>query len=343
MMKRGKGSFLLGLIVGAVMFSGTTAFAASGIMAQLSQQAIYVDGAPVALTAYTINGNNYVMLRDIGQAVGFNVYWDGAVQIDSDAPYTGVAPEETAEQLPAAEETAEPEETMQTAGEDLSLAANASIFDDIYTREAYNAIRQTVVDKQGGAYFAASSENRRTLNTVLSHIGVAYRYQLTAKDDGYLCTVEQPASYADAVTAVSGMLEEIKALSSDADKVRYINDVVCDRLTYQSGASAMPNKVFTTDGVLAGNCASYTKNFKFLCDLSGIPCVLVSSRTHGWNLVYVDGAWLYVDCVSNDVADDVSGRNAVLLKADGASSVRTDADPSGTAFAMELLVPNSTK
>ena len=139
------------------------------------------------------------------------------------------------------------------------------------------------------------------------------------------------------------MLEEIKALSSDADKVRYINDVVCDRLTYQSGASAMPNKVFTTDSVLAGNCASYTKNFKFLCDLSGIPCVLVSSRTHGWNMVYVDGAWLYVDCVSNDVVDDISCREAVLLKADGASSVRTDADPSGTVFAMELLVPNSTK
>lgn len=310
MMKRRKGSFLLGLIVGAMMFSGTTTFAASGIMAQLSQQAIYVDGTPVALTAYSINGNNYVMLRDIGQAVGFNVYWDGAVQIDSDAPYTGVAPEEATE-LPAAEETAEPEEVTQATGEDLSLAANASVFDSVYTREAYNAIRQAVVDKQGGAHFTASAENRRTLNTVLSHIGVAYRYQLAAKDDGYLCTVEQPASYADAVTAVSGMLEEIKA--------------------------------FTTGSVLAGNCASYTKNFKFLCDLSGIPCVLVSSRTHGWNMVYVDDAWLYVDCVSNDVADDVSCRNAVLLKADGASTVRTDADPSGTAFAMELLVPNSTK
>ena len=283
------------------------------------------------------------MLRDIGQAVGFNVYWDGAVQIDSDAPYTGVAPEETAEQLPAAEETAEPEKVTQTTGEDLSLSANAAVFNEIYTREAYNAVRQAVVDKQGGAYFTASAENRRALNTVLSHIGVAYRYQLTAKDKGYLRTVEQPASYADAVTAVSGMLEEIKALSSDADKVRYINDVVCDRLTYQSGASAMPNKVFTTDSVLAGNCASYTKNFKFLCDLSGIPCVLVSSQTHGWNIVYVDGAWLYVDCVSNDVVVDISCRYAVLLKADGASSVRTDADPSGTVFAMELLVPNSTK
>ena len=34
-------------------------------------------------------------LRDIGEAVGFNVYWDGAVQIDSDSPYTGAAPQAT--------------------------------------------------------------------------------------------------------------------------------------------------------------------------------------------------------------------------------------------------------
>ena len=38
---------------------------------------------------YNIGGNNYVKLRDIGQAVGFNVYWNDGVQIDSNAPYTG--------------------------------------------------------------------------------------------------------------------------------------------------------------------------------------------------------------------------------------------------------------
>ena len=46
------------------------------------------------MTAYGINGNNYVMLRDIGNAVGFNVYWDSVnncVQIESDKPYTGAA------------------------------------------------------------------------------------------------------------------------------------------------------------------------------------------------------------------------------------------------------------
>ena len=50
---------------------------------------------PFHCPADAINGNNYVKLRDIGEAVGFNVYWDGAVQIDSDSPYTGAAPQAT--------------------------------------------------------------------------------------------------------------------------------------------------------------------------------------------------------------------------------------------------------
>lgn len=68
------------------------ASAASNIMATISNQAIYVDGQRVYMTAYQIGGNNYVKLRDVGEAVGFNVYWDGTVQVESDKPYTGVAP-----------------------------------------------------------------------------------------------------------------------------------------------------------------------------------------------------------------------------------------------------------
>lgn len=48
------------------------------------------------ITAYNILGNNYVKLRDIGQAVGFNVYYENGVQVDNDAPYTGEAPAQPA-------------------------------------------------------------------------------------------------------------------------------------------------------------------------------------------------------------------------------------------------------
>ena len=73
------------------------------LKATLSTNRILVDGQEVRLTAYNINGNNYVMLRDVGRAVGFEVYWDAdtkCVQIESDKPYTGEAPVTSAEAKP---------------------------------------------------------------------------------------------------------------------------------------------------------------------------------------------------------------------------------------------------
>ena len=83
--------FALGVFTGAFLFGGATAVAA-GIVAEPSWSPIYVDGQQVQMTAYNIAGNNYVKLRDIGQAVGFNVYYQNGVQVDSGAPYTGTAP-----------------------------------------------------------------------------------------------------------------------------------------------------------------------------------------------------------------------------------------------------------
>lgn len=56
-----------------------------------SSSKILLDGAEAALTAYTINGNNYFKLRDLGQAFDFGVGWDGEAQtisIDTSTGYT---------------------------------------------------------------------------------------------------------------------------------------------------------------------------------------------------------------------------------------------------------------
>lgn len=52
---------------------------------------IYKDGVEISLTAYTINGNNYFKLRDLGQAFSFGVIWDeekNAVVIDTTQEYS---------------------------------------------------------------------------------------------------------------------------------------------------------------------------------------------------------------------------------------------------------------
>lgn len=90
-MKHDKGNIaamVTGMVIGAALVSEATA----GIVAEPTWQKIYVDGQQISMTAYNIVGHNYVRLRDIGQQVGFNVYWEDGVQIDTDAPYTGVAP-----------------------------------------------------------------------------------------------------------------------------------------------------------------------------------------------------------------------------------------------------------
>ena len=70
---------------------GISDTAASGAVAKISDQRITVDGVQVDMTAYQIDGNNYVKLRDIGKQVDFGVGYDNAtasVRIDTDAPYT---------------------------------------------------------------------------------------------------------------------------------------------------------------------------------------------------------------------------------------------------------------
>ena len=96
------GLVLCGLALG-LSLSAPAAQAVESLKATLSTNRILVDGQEVRLTAYNINGNNYVMLRDIGRAVGFNVYWNSntkCVQVESEKPYTGEAPVTSAETKP---------------------------------------------------------------------------------------------------------------------------------------------------------------------------------------------------------------------------------------------------
>ena len=88
------GLVLCGLALGLAL-SAPAAQAVESLKATLSTNRILVDGQEVRLTAYNINGSNYVRLRDIGKAVGFEVYWDsenGCVQVESGKPYTGEEP-----------------------------------------------------------------------------------------------------------------------------------------------------------------------------------------------------------------------------------------------------------
>lgn len=71
-------------IVLGMALAGPAAHAAEEILTAVrSTHQFYLDGEQIQLEAYLINGNNYVKLADVGEALDFNVYWDDAVRIES--------------------------------------------------------------------------------------------------------------------------------------------------------------------------------------------------------------------------------------------------------------------
>ena len=89
-MRRSFLSVLAGMLIGATVLSGGASAATSGIFAQRSPHSVTVNGQPVEIEAYLIEGNNYYQLQDLGELLGFDVVWDGAANTvritTSDAP-----------------------------------------------------------------------------------------------------------------------------------------------------------------------------------------------------------------------------------------------------------------
>ena len=129
-----KTSFIIGLLCGSLLFGGVTVFANSEIVAKLTSQIFFWNKRQVELEAYSINGANYIKLRDAAELFGVNVeYYQ-----DTNTVYLGESRKEITPKTII--------DGNSYAKEDYSLKANPEIFNEVYTRNAYNAIRQSIVD-----------------------------------------------------------------------------------------------------------------------------------------------------------------------------------------------------
>ena len=315
-------------LLGAALFGGGAAYAA-GILAERSPCTVYVDGVQTELDAYLIDGSNYVKLRDLGRATNsFNVYWDGTVQIESGRPYTGEAPD-----LPAAESHADGAEP------------NPSVFTSAYTPVAYHALREAIAGRGISAPVPMSQETREAMQEALAAICVWPVYHLKTGSGGAWFTAEYPEAYAVAADYCQPFIDSL-AGQPEAEKARELAFFLCDRLTYDAAAFTSPRTVLISDAVSKGNCMSYAHNYLFLCDIAGIPCILVHSTTHQWNEVYVDGRWYSVDVCATDAGDEPSIRpyQTILWEPeDMQGDIYRQTQPELTAFVREVLVPGSSK
>ena len=175
MMRNGKNIALIltGMVLGTTLTGGAVA---AGLVAEPTWNPIFVDGVQVEMEAYRIGGHNYVKLRDIGEKVGFNVYWDDGVQVDSDAAYTGVKPDEersTAEKVESNQVQVEPAPTETTVDVDELRYEMVQLVNDI-RRE--NGLTELTVNQSlmaaaqecsGGLY--TSHKNRVECESVATH------------------------------------------------------------------------------------------------------------------------------------------------------------------------------
>ncbi|MDO4269543.1 MAG: S-layer homology domain-containing protein [Eubacteriales bacterium] len=248
--------------------------------------------------------------------------------------------------------------------EDFSQQANPDIFTGYYTRGWYNAIRQSILDRD--TILAGNNEDDLNLQYLYAHTLVpddpnelfyafsdvlgrltsSYIYQLGAESytknqyeyPGYtIIKVCRTEPLTEAIAYAQTVAKRLDG-KSDAEKVMFLNDYLCNRIDYGEGESISYTDIFSEQGpVVLGQCGVYTTAFKYLCSVAEIPCISVLSENHSWNEVYVDGRWLTVDVTYNDAS---AGRDYYLLTTQAA---QTDRNPEGTRFARELLVPGSTK
>ena len=332
------------------------ASAAASLTAIPSRQTFYVNGQKVEFEAYSIHGNNFVKVRDIGKAVDFGVTYDGStnsVHIDPNAHYQEETPQPTPTPTPTPTPAPSGEYTINVdhwSREDFSRLANPAVFTGVYDRNLYNTIRQTLVDGDAidpPAYTMVAKGDYGTVKTLIERLDNIKWFEHYVPDnftnywqylDYYAVSSKMPEQYEAPLSYIQPTIATMNQLHSEKEKVVYLDSYLRTLLTYKVGSHAGITQIFSDHNVeLPATCSTYAAAFSFLCGAADIPCVTISTSDHTWNLVYVDSQWLHVDVSANDHYN-----RAYILMAESYPN-HPDQAPAATAFIKELLVPGSTK
>ena len=393
MKKAGSFQFIIGFALGALIFGSSAAIAAS-IIAQPKTASVVIDGVESDIKGYLIEGAHYFQLRDTSDNLksggkDFSIVWDGQnnrVLIDTSRGYDPNEQYVPAGGNPTATEnftvadgsgrisgiklTEKTVDGRELSREDFSQQANQSIFTGIYTRGAYNAIRQSIVDRDKilpgndsegfNPYYCYANFNDKAyipgeneLGTTMALVSftlwgrMSSYYTYTFGVEPYIKGYYNHYGYgivkayknnvlAPANTATDSLVQEIGTLT-DREKVIKFANVICDKMTYGNSINGSGvNDIFTSSTSVKGQCASFASAFLYLCQRANIPCITVSDYDHAWSVVYVDEKWQIADVTNYSTSRDMKW----LLTE---TYPKQDDSPSETKFLQELIVPNSTK
>ena len=353
-------NFLSGLIIGVTISCAFSVAAASGVIANITSQLFFLNDTKIELDAYNINGSNYIKLRDIAALFDTDIAYDEK----TNSVYIG-----SHHDMSIAEETQKKSETLDGTAyskADYSQNANPEIFNDIYTKDAYNALYQSLSDieeiTQGTdeygynpsyvyAHFIAKDSDFSTVGKTETAVKsatarISAYYDFTFGWEPFIKNLSDYPGYRicrpfirDALTpaknATDTFIQNLSGLT-DKEKIRKIADFVSVSIVYKDENVAGINEVFASSSPVNGICGTYASSFLYLCQRANIPCLTVVDDTHAWNWFYADGIWY----VSDIGYYDITRTDEMLFRT---SYSRYELNPELTRFVKELLVPGSTK
>lgn len=99
--------------------------------------------------------------------------------------------------------------------------------------------------------------------------------------------------------AASPLLENLPP--DPVERTALLHDRLLEHISYQSGP-AQPVDGTIYGGLVNGTavCNGFSRSFQYLCQQAGIPCYFIEGTSirgipHSWNMVLLNGDWLYVD------------------------------------------------
>ena len=161
--------------------------------------------------------------------------------------------------------------------EDFSQEASPEVFTGVYSRELYNAIRQTMVDGTSGtapAYTQVSKEDYSAVKKLIGRMEGVLRYEHHVPQnftdywrylDYFAVSAEMPENYQAPLDFIQPALDHAGTLATDRERVEYFNDYIRSLLAYQQGKVSGITQTFAPHaGELKAACGSYARAMKFL-------------------------------------------------------------------------------
>ncbi len=138
--------------------------------------------------------------------------------------------------------------------------------------------------------------------------GISWRYYEHASNvevvPDYLFDKKKIKMHQQAMTARVEKLTRPAMKMSEAEKLQYVHDFICQNITYDKLKKQYSHEIIGPLGQGVGVCEGIAKTVKILCDALDIWCVVAISEAnqekeikyrHAWNIVRIGGQYYHLD------------------------------------------------